>query len=48
MSASYFLNTENINTLWDVVSDEEIFKFLSSGLKTFYLSDFLANRNVFY
>jgi hypothetical protein len=33
MNINNFLNKENINTLWDVVSDEEIFKFLSRDIQ---------------
>jgi hypothetical protein len=34
MSINNFLNKENINTLWDVISDEDIFKFLSRDIQS--------------
>ena len=33
MNINDFLNKENINTLWDVISDEDIFKFLSRDIQ---------------
>jgi hypothetical protein len=33
MSINNFLTKENVNTLWDVISDEEIFKFLSRDIQ---------------
>jgi hypothetical protein len=58
MSNNYFLNKENLNMLWEVISDEEIFKFLSrdiqnkisgvftANLKDFYESERLKNTNL--
>ena len=51
MSAKLFLNKENLAMLWDLISDEEIFKFLSrdiqnkiSGVFTNNLKDFFENE----
>ena len=33
MNINNFLTKENVNTLWDVISDEEIFKFLSRDIQ---------------
>ena len=58
MSNNNFLNKENLNLLWEVISDEEIFKFLSrdiqnkisgvftTNLKDFYESERLKNTNL--
>ena len=48
MSAANFLNTENINTLWDVVSDEEIFKFLSRDIQKKIAQLFFENVQNFF
>jgi hypothetical protein len=48
MNINNFLNKENINTLWDVISDEEIFKFLSRDIQTTILSLFSNNINGFF
>ena len=48
MNIKNFLNKENINTLWDVISDEEIFKFLSRDIQTTILSLFSNNINGFF
>ena len=34
MNINTFLNKENINTLWDVISDEDMFKFLSRDIQS--------------
>jgi hypothetical protein len=34
MSINNFLNKDNINTLWDVISDEDIFKFLTRDIQS--------------
>ena len=34
MDVNNFLKKENVNTLWDVISDEEIFKFLSRDIQS--------------
>ena len=34
MSINNFLNSENITTIWDVISDEDIFKFLSRDIQS--------------
>jgi hypothetical protein len=33
MNINNFLHTENLNTLWDVISDEDIFKYLSREIQ---------------
>ena len=43
MNINNFLNKENINTLWDVISDEEIFKFLSRDIQT-KISNLFSNN----
>lgn len=34
MNINNFLTKDNVNTLWDVISDEEIFKFLSRDIQS--------------
>ena len=34
MNINNFLHKENLNTLWDVISDEDIFKFLSRDIQS--------------
>lgn len=48
MNIINFSNKENINTLWDVISDEEIFKFLSRDIQTTILSLFSNNIKGFF
>ena len=48
MDINYFLNKENINTLWDVISDEEIFKFLSRDIQTKIYNLFSKNIKGFF
>ena len=43
MNINNFLNKENINTLWDVISDEEIFKFLSRDIQS-KISNLFSNN----
>ena len=48
MDINYFSNKENINTLWDVISDEEIFKFLSRDIQTKIYNLFSKNIKGFF
>ena len=48
MFNSKFLEKENIETLWDVISDEEIFKFLSRDIQIKILDLFLNNIKGFF
>ena len=48
MSSAKFLDTENINTLWDVVSDEEIFKYLSRDIQKKIAQLFFENVQIFF
>jgi len=48
MTTSYFLNKENISTLWDVISDEEIFKFLSRDIQSNIANLFSNNIKGFF
>ena len=48
MDINYFLNKENINTLWDVISDEAIFKFLSRDTQTKIYNLFSQNIKGFF
>ena len=48
MSINSFLLEENIQTLWDVISDEEIFKFLSRDVQTDIANLFSKNIKGFY
>ena len=43
MKINNFFDKENINTLWDVISDEEIFKFLSRDIQT-TISNLFSNN----
>ena len=43
-----FLKTENLNMLWEVISDEEIFKFLSRTEQSNISQIFLNNIQGFY
>jgi hypothetical protein len=43
-----FLEKDNVSTLWDVISDEDIFKLLSSDIKTKILHLFTNNIKGFY
>ena len=48
MSDNNFLNKENIRLLWDVISDEEIFKFLSRDKQSTVARLFETNLMGFY
>jgi hypothetical protein len=48
MSINNFLTKENISTIWDVISDEEIFKFLSRDRQTKVAQLFEINLNTFF
>lgn len=48
MNTSNFLSKENLNMLWDVISDEEIFKFLSREVQTKIANLFSENIKGFY
>ena len=39
MNINNFLTKENVNTLWDVISDEEIFKFLSRDITIYIIKN---------
>jgi len=43
-----FLQKDNITTLWDVISDENIFKFLSKNIQNKVSDVFLSNIKGFY
>jgi len=45
---SFFLNKENVKTLWEVISDEEIFKFLPKDIQKSIFSLFFTNIRSFY
>lgn len=48
MSINYFLSKENISTLWDVITDEDIFKFLSKNIQNKILQIFTENLKGFF
>ena len=48
MSVNNFLTEENIATIWDVISDEEIFKLLSREKQAKVLLAFKENLNTFF
>jgi hypothetical protein len=48
MELNYFLEKDNIKTLWDVISDEDIFKFLSKDIQNNVSKIFLNNIKGFY
>lgn len=48
MNISNFLNKENLNTLWDVISDEDIFKYLSRDIQSKIAQLFTNNVNGFF
>lgn len=43
-----FLNKQNIKTLWDVISDEEIFKFLARDIQSKISDMFISNIKGFF
>ena len=48
MLVNSFLSKENISTLWDVITDEDIFKFLSKDIQTKVLQVFTQNLKGFF
>ena len=48
MNARDFLNSPNIATIWDVISDEELFKFLSKNVQNKISEVFVNNLKGFY
>jgi hypothetical protein len=48
MSIQGFLKKENIDTLWDVIIDEDIFKFLSRDIQGKVFQVFLDNIKGFF
>lgn len=48
MNINNFLQPDNINTLWDVISDEDIFKFLSRDIQGKISQLFLNNIKGFF
>ena len=48
MNINKFLDQENINTLWDVISDESIFKFLSRDVQSKISQVFINNIKGFF
>lgn len=48
MSVNSFLSKENVSTLWDVITDEDIFKFLSKDIQNKVLQVFTQNLKGFF
>ena len=48
MNGNTFLSKDNINMLWDVISDEDIFKSLHRDAQTNTLNIFSTNMKGFY
>ena len=48
MSINNFLTKENVNTLWEVISDEQIFKFLPRDIQENISNLFLNNIKGFF
>lgn len=48
MTSKNFLNKENISMIWDVISDEDIFKFLSRDIQNKIASVFTNNLKGFF
>ena len=48
MNINTFLNKDNIDTLWDVITDETIFTFLSKQLQTEVYKIFSSNIQTFF
>jgi hypothetical protein len=48
MNVNTFLSKENVNTIWDVISDEDIFKFLSKDYQNQILQLFMNNIKGFF
>jgi len=48
MSTKNILNSENISMIWDVISDEEMFKFLSRDIQNKVANIFTSNLKSFF
>lgn len=48
MEKNVFLSKSNVNTLWDVISDEDIFKFLTKDIQTKISDVFINNLKGFF
>ena len=48
MSIKQFIQKDNINMLWEVISDEEIFKFLTRDIQSTIYQLFLNNIQGFF
>jgi hypothetical protein len=48
MNTNLFLNKDNVSTIWDVISDEDIFKFLSREIQGTLFQMFTNNLKGFY
>ena len=48
MNINSFLLEENVETLWDVISDEETFKFLTRDIQSKIANVFSKNIKGFY
>jgi hypothetical protein len=48
MNTASFLNKENIDTIWDVISDEDIFRFLPRSSQNDVFKIFSKNIEMFY
>lgn len=48
MNINNFLHKENLTTLWDVISDEDIFKFLSRDIQSKIAELFTNNVKGFF
>jgi hypothetical protein len=48
MSSKTFLNPENISMIWDVITDEEIFKFLTRDIQNKVANIFTSNLKGFF
>ena len=48
MNIGNFLQKDNISMLWDVISDEDIFKFLTKDIQSKISNVFLNNINGFF
>ena len=48
MNTNLFLHKDNVNTLWDVISDEDVFKYLKRGDQEKISQMFVKNLKGFY
>jgi hypothetical protein len=48
MSTNNFLNKDNVSTLWDVITEENIYKFMSKDMQSKMLNIFIQNLKGFY